>query len=90
MPNLSIRRTRKRNFCSQKMQTYIKKPDSGNYTHTHQTKNTEFSVATISKVCLISPGTDLPGECALLALGSVPGLMRHILGIFLIHCKYNH
>ena len=29
MPNLSIRRTRKRNFCSQKMQTYIKKPDSG-------------------------------------------------------------
>ena len=31
------------------------------------------------KVCLISPGTDLPGEWALLALGSVPGLLRQIL-----------
>ena len=32
-----------------------------------------------SKVCLISPGTDPPGEWALLALGSVPGLLRQIL-----------
>ena len=31
------------------------------------------------KVCLISPGTDLPGEWALLALGSVPGLLRQTL-----------
>ena len=29
-----------------------------------------------TKVCLISPGTDLPGEWALLALGSFPGLLR--------------
>ena len=31
------------------------------------------------KVCLISPGTDLPGEWALLALGSFPGLLRQTL-----------
>ena len=34
-----------------------------------------------TKVCLISPGTDLPGEWALLALGSVSGLLRQILGL---------
>ena len=33
------------------------------------------------KVCLISPGTDLPGEWALLALGSFPGLLRQTLSI---------
>ena len=33
------------------------------------------------KVCLISPGTDLPGEWALLALGSVPGLLRQTLNV---------
>ena len=32
-----------------------------------------------NKVCLISPGTDLPGEWALLALGSFPGLLRQTL-----------
>ena len=32
-----------------------------------------------NKICLISPGTDLPGEWPLLALGSVPGLLRQIL-----------
>ena len=32
-----------------------------------------------TKVCLISPGTDLPGEWALLALGSFPGLLRQTL-----------
>ena len=31
------------------------------------------------KVCLISPGTDLPGEWVLLALGSFPGLLRQTL-----------
>ena len=31
------------------------------------------------KVCLISPGTDLPGKWALLALGSFPGLLRQTL-----------
>ena len=35
-----------------------------------------------SKVCLVSPGTDLPGEWALLALGSFPGLLRHTLDRF--------
>jgi len=34
------------------------------------------------KVCLISPGTDLPGEWALLALGSFPGLLRQTLVVF--------
>ena len=33
----------------------------------------------VCKVCLISPGTDLPGEWALLALGSFPGLLRQTL-----------
>ena len=32
-----------------------------------------------TKVCLISPGTDLPGEWALLALGSFLGLLRQTL-----------
>ena len=31
------------------------------------------------EVCLISPGTDLPGEWGLLALGSFPGLLRKTL-----------
>ena len=34
------------------------------------------------KICLISPVTDLPGDWALLPLGSVPGLLRQILGTF--------
>ena len=33
------------------------------------------------KVCLISPGTDLPREWALLALGSFPGLLRQTLHV---------
>ena len=39
-----------------------------------------------TKVCLISPGTDLPGEWALLALGSFPGLLRYnLFSISLTH-----
>ena len=41
--------------------------------------NNSFGMLKYGKICLISPGTDLPGEWALLALGSVPGLLRQTL-----------
>ena len=38
----------------------------------------------VPKVCLISPGTDLPGDWGLLALGSFPGLLSQTLQGFRI------
>ena len=47
----------------------------------------EPSIAIRNKVCLISPGTHLPGEWALLALGSFPGLLRQTLPLTSPHTR---
>ena len=49
------------------------------YGQLYQDKTVDHISETLYKVCLISPGTDLPGEWALLALGSFPGLLRQTL-----------
>ena len=49
------------------------------YRYMKGVSSVSFRYLDTDKVCLISPGTDLPGEWALLALGSFPGLLRQTL-----------